>query len=106
MTSPTDVTARPERAVAGSAASAVPRVANASAGFSGTDVMLLAMAVIWGLNFSAIKYGLAHFPPLAFNSLRVVLATVALAAIAFAPGSRLPAPADARRLMTLGLLGH
>lgn len=71
-----------------------------------TDAMLLTMAFIWGINFSVMKYGLRYFEPSAYNSLRVMLATLALAALAFAPGARRPAAADARRLMLLGLLGH
>jgi drug/metabolite transporter (DMT)-like permease len=74
--------------------------------FTGTDVMLLAMATIWGINFSVMKFGAAAISPLAFNALRAALASVALAAIAFAPGARRPSPADAKRLMLLGLLGH
>ncbi len=74
--------------------------------FTGTDVMLLAMATIWGVNFSVMKFGAAAISPLAFNALRASLAAVALAAIAFAPGARRPSAADARRLMLLGVLGH
>ncbi|HYV99090.1 MAG TPA: EamA family transporter [Gemmatimonadaceae bacterium] len=74
--------------------------------FGATDVLLLVMAVIWGVNFSVIKFGLGVFPPLAFNALRVSVASVALAALAFAPGANLPSMADRRRLMALGLLGH
>ncbi len=68
--------------------------------------MLFAMAAIWGVNFSVMKYGVTTFTPLAFNSLRVTLAVTALAALAFAPGTRRPSAPDARRLMALGLLGH
>jgi drug/metabolite transporter (DMT)-like permease len=85
---------------------APPTAIPPAAGFTGTDAMLLVMALIWGVNFSIMKYGLGVFEPLAFNALRVVLASTALAAVAFAPGSRLPSAPDARRLMALGLLGH
>lgn len=78
----------------------------ASTRFTGTDLTLLAMAAIWGVNFSVMKYGVTVFSPLAFNSLRVSLAVVALTAVAFAPGTRRPSAADARRLMALGLMGH
>jgi drug/metabolite transporter (DMT)-like permease len=71
-----------------------------------TDLLLLGMATIWGVNFVVMKFGAAAFSPLAFNALRVALAAVALAAIAFAPGARRPAWPDAKRLMLLGLLGH
>lgn len=64
------------------------------------------MAAIWGINFSVMKYGVTELTPTGFNALRVSLATVALAAVAFAPGARRPSRADAGRLMALGLLGH
>ncbi len=38
--------------------------------FSGTDVMLIFMSIIWGLNFTAIKGALADFQPLTFNAIR------------------------------------
>lgn len=75
-------------------------------GFTATDAMLLGMAAIWGINFSVMKYGVTALTPAGFNALRVSLAAVALTAIAFAPGTRRPTSADARRLMALGLLGH
>ena len=37
---------------------------------SGTDLMLIMMSVVWGLNFTAIKGALADFQPLTFNALR------------------------------------
>lgn len=87
-----------------------PEIPHAAApsrhGFGATDVMLLAMAAIWGINFSVMKYGVTALTPTGFNALRVSLATVALTAVAFAPGTHRPSPADARRLMALGLLGH
>jgi drug/metabolite transporter (DMT)-like permease len=105
MTSPPDgpatATAPP---MAVDARAAVP--ARSFAGLTGTDVMLFAMAAIWGVNFSVMKFALGVFSPLAFNSVRVTLAGVALAAVAFSPGARIPSRTDARRLMTLGLLGH
>jgi drug/metabolite transporter (DMT)-like permease len=41
-----------------------------TAGFSSTDLMLIMMSVVWGLNFTAIKGALADFQPLTFNALR------------------------------------
>jgi drug/metabolite transporter (DMT)-like permease len=38
--------------------------------FSGTDLMLIMMSVVWGLNFTAIKGALADFQPLTFNAIR------------------------------------
>jgi drug/metabolite transporter (DMT)-like permease len=64
------------------------------------------MAAIWAINFSVMKYGVTALTPTGFNALRVSLAMVALAAVAFAPGARRPSRSDAGRLMALGLLGH
>jgi len=41
-----------------------------TSGVSGTDLMLIMMSVVWGLNFTAIKGALADFQPLTFNALR------------------------------------
>ncbi len=38
--------------------------------FSRTDLMLMLMSVVWGLNFTVIKGALADFQPLTFNALR------------------------------------
>lgn len=46
------------------------------------------VAVIWGLNFVAIDYGLDAFPPLLFAALRFTL--VALPAVFFVPRPRVP----------------
>jgi drug/metabolite transporter (DMT)-like permease len=84
----------------------LPLVARHAFHFTGTDVMLLAMATIWGINFSVMKFGAGAISAPAFNALRASLAAVALAAVAFAPGARRPSAADAKRLMVLGVLGH
>jgi len=71
-----------------------------------TDLMLLSMALIWGVNFSVVKYGTRVMPPLAFNALRVMLATVVLCGVAVALRAQRPSRRDAVRLALLGLLGH
>lgn len=78
----------------------------ARAGFGTTDALLLLMAVIWGVNFSVVKYGTRVMPPLAFNALRLSLATVVLCALAFALRRHRPSLRDAVRLALLGLIGH
>ena len=47
------------------------------AGFSATDLLLLCMALIWGVNFIVVKFATSVFAPLAFNSVRILLALVA-----------------------------
>ncbi|MHB1297233.1 MAG: DMT family transporter [Gemmatimonadaceae bacterium] len=71
-----------------------------------TELALVAMAVIWGVNFSVVKYATQVMEPLAYNALRMTLGCLVLFAIAYArPGRRADA-ADRRRLMLLGVLGH
>ena len=43
---------------------------------SRNDAFLLLMTVIWGVNFSIVKVALGEIPPLAFNSLRLGLASL------------------------------
>lgn len=71
-----------------------------------TDLLLLLMATIWGVNFSVVKYGLRFMEPLAFNAVRVVLAAVSLLAIARARGLALPPRRQLWGLLALGVLGH
>ncbi|HEU4990003.1 MAG TPA: EamA family transporter, partial [Gemmatimonadaceae bacterium] len=71
-----------------------------------TDVSLVAMAVIWGVNFSVVKYGTGQLSALAFNGARVFLAAVALAMIAFIPRPKRISGRDILVLMLLGVLGN
>jgi drug/metabolite transporter (DMT)-like permease len=81
------------------------------------DIALLLMVVIWGANFSVIKYALRDFPPISFNALRLTLAAaVFLFAIgglkAWRRGDRRFFPdapltrADWQRIALLGIIGH
>jgi drug/metabolite transporter (DMT)-like permease len=72
-----------------------------------TDALLLAMALIWGLNYTVVKFGVRTFAPLAFNGLRVALAAVALLVVAaLTVRERWPSRADVLRLLGLGVLGN
>lgn len=82
-------------------------------GASLTDVLLLLMALIWGVNYSVLKLGTdalqtvaPEHAPVAFNGARVLLATAVLAAIAATRRDRTPARGDIVRLVLLGVLGH
>ena len=76
-------------------------------GVSLTDALLLVMALVWGVNYSVVKYGVRTFAPLAFNSLRVSVAAVALLGIAaVAVRERWPSRRDTLRLLLLGVLGN
>jgi drug/metabolite transporter (DMT)-like permease len=71
-----------------------------------TDLLLLLMATIWGVNFSVVKFGLRFMEPLAFNAVRVTLAAVTLLVIARARGLPLPPRRQLWGLLALGVLGH
>ena len=70
-----------------------------------TELGLLLMALIWGLNFAVLKYGTNVLEPIAYNAIRMSVGTVALVSLAtlMAPA---PSRADIGRLMLLGVLGH
>jgi len=72
-----------------------------------TDLGLLVMALIWGVNFPIIKACLDEIPPLAFNALRFPLASLAvfLAARTFQTVPK-PKKKDWPRLVALGIVGN
>lgn len=70
------------------------------------EVAVLFMALIWGVNYSVIKYGMTFVSPMAYNTLRVIIAAVTLLAIARAFGGPWPARRDVVVLLLLGILGN
>ncbi len=69
------------------------------------DALLLLMVLIWGANFSVLKVGLADVPPLAFNSLRLLIASlVFIVPLARQPG-KVPIR-DLAAIAALGVVGH
>jgi drug/metabolite transporter (DMT)-like permease len=75
--------------------------------FGATDVGLLLMALIWGINYSVVKYGITAMTPFAFNGLRVALAASVLGALSVAlRKDRWPARRDVIHLALLGLVGN
>ena len=71
-----------------------------------TEVLLLGMASIWGVNFAVMKYGTGQLDPLAYNGVRMGLATLVLLALIRWQRANIPAWRDIRGLMLLGVLGH
>lgn len=68
---------------------------------------LLAIVLIWGLNFPIMKAALDHVPPLGFNALRFPLAAATLAILLRLQGRRLvPRRRDWGKVVLLGALGH
>jgi drug/metabolite transporter (DMT)-like permease len=66
------------------------------------------MVVIWGANFSVIKYALREFSPVTFNALRLALASaVFLGVIALVKADKNPFTRDEwKRIAVLGVVGH
>jgi len=101
---------------------ATPIIAESRAepSFGVTDVLLFAMAMIWGINFVVVKYATHIFNPVAFTGLRV--GTVAVFLVIFALSRGAPANSgvaqtgvasrvrvnrsDVWRLLLLGVLGN
>lgn len=83
-----------------------PRPKVVPSGVSLTDVLLLCMALIWGVNFIVVKFATGLFAPLAFNSTRIVLALALLWPIFLVRRLRLPRGRDLVRLLVLGALGN
>lgn len=74
--------------------------------FGMTDLMMLAVALIWGANFTVVKFGTRVLPPLAFNGVRVALAAVALVGIALLRRQPWPTRRQAVTFLALGLIGN
>jgi drug/metabolite transporter (DMT)-like permease len=89
--------ATPAPAIAGSAA---------HPSFGVTDLLLLTMAVIWGINFVVVKYATQVFNPVAFTGLRVGAAALFLVAVAFARGGISLPRRDVVGLLLLGVIGN
>ena len=72
-----------------------------------TDLGLLLMGLIWGVNFPVIKAALEEIPPLAFNALRFPLAALTVFLILRARGGvSWPERRDIPRVLGLGVLGN
>jgi drug/metabolite transporter (DMT)-like permease len=86
----------------------VPAIADAAAqqSFGLTDLLLLTMAVIWGVNFVVVKYATHIFNPVAFTGLRVGTAALFLVAFAYARGGFSLSRHDVLRLLFLGVIGN
>ncbi len=75
--------------------------------FGATDLGLLLMALIWGVNYSVVKHGLKELSPYTFNGIRVALAALVLTLIALSVRHvKLPSRSDMWRMAGLGLMGN
>lgn len=80
--------------------------AHVPSGLSVTDLLLLCMALIWGVNFIVVKFATGIFAPLAFNSTRIVVALLVLWPIFLFRRLPLPSRRDMIALLLLGMLGN
>lgn len=72
-----------------------------------TDLGLIALAAIWGVNFSVVKVVLEELDPLALNAIRFLLAAGALwLLVRRLPGPTRPERGDVGRLIVMGILGN
>ena len=84
-----------------------PDVVSVPRAFSGSDLALAIVIVIWGTNYTVVKGALDSLPPLAFMSLRFALAALAMAAVLHVREGWTPLPrATWWRLVGLGFVGH
>jgi len=74
--------------------------------FGLTDILLFAMAAIWGTNFVVVKYATHIFNPVAFTGLRVGVAATFLLGAAFVGGGITIPRRDVIGLLLLGVLGN
>jgi len=75
-------------------------------GWRRVDAAMLALVVVWGVNFPIVKIAFREMPPMVFNALRFGSATLVLLAVLGRGGST-PVPRHAwPGLIALGLIGH
>ncbi len=82
------------------------RTQRVPSGLSVTDLLLLCMALIWGLNFVVVKFATGVFAPLTFTTVRIVVAVVTLWAIVLVRRLALPSRRDVLAMLALGMLGN
>jgi len=82
--------------------------AAAPRGLTRQDLGMLAVCLIWGANFTAMKIGMAEMPPLAFTAVRFAVGSVLLwAVLRVVEGKQGPLPAGSfRKLVWLGVVGN
>ena len=71
------------------------------------DILLLGVVAAWGANFAIVKYSMAEISPMAFNSLRFLLAIVVMWILFFQKGHKVNIEKkDLWGMLGLGLLGN
>ena len=72
----------------------------------GTDLLVLLMAVIWGVNYISVKFATEQMPPLAFNGMRVTIAATVLVVVSLVMRGSWPDRRTTIALLVLGALGN
>ena len=72
----------------------------------GTDLLVLLMAVIWGVNYISVKFATEQMPPLAFNGMRVTIAAFVLILVSLVTRRGWPDRRTTIALLVLGALGN
>src|SRR3989442_14850162 len=70
------------------------------------EFAMLALVVIWGVNFPIVKIAFREMTPMVFNALRFGGATLLLLAVLWRTGEPVPPKAMWLKLVGLGLVGH
>ncbi|TMJ09038.1 MAG: DMT family transporter [Bacillati bacterium ANGP1] len=70
------------------------------------EAAMLALVVIWGVNFPIVKIAFREMTPMVFNALRFGSATVLLLAVSWRTREPLPPRAAWPGLVGLGIIGH
>ncbi len=70
------------------------------------EFAMLALVVVWGVNFPIVKIAFRQMAPMVFNALRFGGATVLLLAVLWRWGGAMPPRTVWPRLVGLGLVGH
>jgi drug/metabolite transporter (DMT)-like permease len=71
------------------------------------DLLMISVTLIWGFNFSIMKHAYEHFNPLAFTTVRFIVATLTLALILKARGMPLRVErSDLPAFIGLGVLSQ
>ena len=71
-----------------------------------TELSLVAVALMWGVNYSVVKFGTSLVDPLAYNGVRVAIATALLSLIVAIEREPFPPARTVLTLLALGVLGN
>jgi drug/metabolite transporter (DMT)-like permease len=91
---------------AGTAPAPGPSAASTKPAFGLTDISLIFMAMIWGVNYVVVKFATTVLPALSFNAIRVIIAAIILVCVVVVRGDGWPTRRQSLGLIALGVLGN